>query len=85
MMGRSLQNGRAFTSGKRWGESNGGVGILVEQVCEPNKGTNKVLLLLVILDGGHYGEDQDSRIRSHRAILSALPRSAYPPEDAEHL
>src|SRR5579872_7094542 len=50
------------------GETNGGLHFLVEQIRE----RKKVLLLPVMLSGGHYGEDQESRLRSRNAIVSAL-------------
>jgi len=46
---------------------------------------NRVLLLPVMLSSGQYSEDQESRIRSRFAIVSALGTSGYAPEDAEHL
>jgi hypothetical protein len=47
--------------------------------------TNRVLLLPVMLPSGQYSEDQESRIRSRFAIVSALGTSGYAPEDAEHV
>jgi hypothetical protein len=44
-----------------------------------------VLLLPVMLSGGQYSEDQESRIRSRFAIVSALGESGYVPDDAEHI
>src|SRR6478736_3575640 len=44
-----------------------------------------VLLLPVMISGGQYSEDQESRIRSRYAIVSALGRAEYVPDDAEHL
>lgn len=44
-----------------------------------------VRLLPVMISGGQYGEDRESRIRSRFAIVSALGRAGYAPEDAEHL
>ncbi|HKX62593.1 MAG TPA: hypothetical protein VJS65_12125, partial [Verrucomicrobiae bacterium] len=38
-----------------------------------------------MISGGQYSEDRESRIRSRFAIVSALSRSGYAPEDAEHL
>jgi hypothetical protein len=57
---------------------------LRDQIRE-RSGEGKVLLMPVMLSGGHYSEDQESRIRSRFAIESALARSRYAPEDAEHL
>ena len=42
-------------------------------------------LLLVMSHGGPYGEDQESRIRSRFAVISALGESGYAPEDATHI
>jgi hypothetical protein len=47
--------------------------------------TNQVLFLPVMLSGGSFGEDQESRIRARFAIVSALGLADYAPEDAEHL
>ena len=44
-----------------------------------------VLLLPVLLAGGRYSEDQESRIRSRYAIVSALGQAGYAPMDAEHI
>ena len=46
---------------------------------------NQVLLLPVMISGGQYSEDQESRIRSRFAVVSALGQSGYVPEDAEHI
>jgi hypothetical protein len=51
--------------------------------AEPNQGP--VLLLPVMLAGGEYSEDTESRIRSRYAIVSALGESGYVPEDSEHI
>src|SRR5262245_59280431 len=44
-----------------------------------------VQLLPVLLPGGAYSENQESRIRSRFAIVSALVLSGYDPKDAEHI
>src|SRR5688572_17828132 len=44
-----------------------------------------VLLMPVMVSGGQYSEDQESRIRSRYAIVSALGQSNYAPDDAEHI
>jgi hypothetical protein len=46
---------------------------------------SRILLLPVMVSGGQYSEDQESRIRSRFAVVSALGRAGYVPEDAEHL
>lgn len=43
------------------------------------------LLLPVMLEGGGYSEARESRVRSRFAIVSALGRAGYVPEDAEHI
>jgi hypothetical protein len=59
---------------------------LVRQIERRNLDpTSPVLLLPVMLSGGQYSEDQESRIRSRLAIVSALGESGYMPEDAEHI
>ena len=67
------------------GGTNWGLHLLVEQIRERNETPEKVLLLPVMVAGGNYGEDQESRIRSRNAVVSALAQSGYAPEDAEHL
>ncbi|MDB6019249.1 MAG: hypothetical protein JWR19_3738 [Pedosphaera sp.] len=59
--------------------------ILIEQIHERRESTNDILLLPVMLSGGQYSEDQESRIRSRFAIVSALGQSGFAPEDAEHI
>ena len=46
---------------------------------------DKILLLPVMLEGGPYSEDRESRIRSRFAIVSALGQSGYAPEDEDHI
>jgi len=58
---------------------------LIDQIQERSEGTNHVLLFPVMLGGGQYSEDQESRIRSRYAIVSALLQSGFAPDDAEHI
>src|SRR5204862_2663605 len=58
---------------------------LLSQIQDRTRNTNRVLLLPVMLSGGSFGEDQESRIRSRFAIVSALAQSGYAPQDAEFL
>jgi hypothetical protein len=51
----------------------------------PAAPAEKILLLPVMVSGGNYSEDRESRIRSRFAIVSALGRAGYAPEDAEHI
>ena len=44
-----------------------------------------VLILPVMIPGGLYSEDQETRIRSRFAIASALSQSSYVPDDPEHM
>ncbi len=44
-----------------------------------------VRLLPVMVSGGPYSEDQENRIRSRFAIVSALGQRGYAPLDAEHV
>ncbi len=48
----------------------------------PPKG---LLVMPVMVPGGNYSEDREVRIRSRYAIVSALGRSGYVPEDAERI
>lgn len=43
------------------------------------------LVLPVMVSGGNYSEDRESRVRSRYAVVSALGRSDYAPADPEHL
>jgi hypothetical protein len=49
------------------------------------KAKAQIQLLPVLLSGGAYSENQESRVRSRFAIVSALGQSGYDPEDAEHI
>jgi hypothetical protein len=72
-----------------------GLSILAEQIkrrssskfVDPsgNGLVKRVVLLPAMISGGQYSEDQESRIRSRFAIVSALGRAGYAPEDAEHI
>jgi hypothetical protein len=57
---------------------------LIRQITVRSE-SSPVLLLPVMISGGQYSEDQESRIRSRYAIVSALGESGYMPEDAEHI
>jgi hypothetical protein len=59
--------------------------LFIDQIRERSEATDHVLLLPVMLSSGQYSEDQESRRRSRFAIVSALGRSGYAPEDAEHI
>src|SRR5262249_25759399 len=43
------------------------------------------LVLAVMAQGGAYGEDRETRIRSRFAVVSALGESGYAPENSEHI
>jgi hypothetical protein len=58
---------------------------LTNEIKKHRTNGDQVLLLPVMIPGGPYSEDQESRIRSRFAIVSALGRSGYAPEDAEHI
>lgn len=58
---------------------------LTNQIAIRSIDTNRVLLLPVMIPGGPYSEDQESRIRSRFAIISALGRMGYVPEDSEQI
>jgi hypothetical protein len=48
--------------------------------------TNETTLLLpVMLDGAIYSEDQEARLRTRFAVVSALGQAGFAPEDPEHL
>jgi hypothetical protein len=55
------------------------------QILAHSSGTNRPGLLSVMIHGGPYSEDRESRLRSRFAIISALGESGYVPEDAEHV
>ena len=62
-----------------------GLNVFIDQIKERTHSANQVLLLPVMLPGGQYSEDVESRIRSRYAIVSALGVSGFAPDDAEHL
>ncbi|HEY6169534.1 MAG TPA: hypothetical protein VI454_15945 [Verrucomicrobiae bacterium] len=47
--------------------------------------TNHVLIVLVLVRGGSYVEDAETRLRSRHAMISALDVAGYAAEDPEHL
>ena len=49
------------------------------------KGKEKVIVLGIMVFGSRYAEETESRIRQRVAVLAALGRLGYVPEDAEHL
>jgi hypothetical protein len=59
--------------------------LLRRQIAERAPTDPKPMLLPVMIHGGPYGEDQESRIRSRFAVISALGESGYAPEDATHI
>ncbi len=58
---------------------------LSNQIVRRSENTNPVTILPVFIAGGPYSEDRESRIRSRFAVVSALGRCNYVPEDAEHI
>ena len=44
-----------------------------------------LLPIIVLVDGARYPENAEQRIRTRAAVLAALGRWGYEPEDAEHL
>ncbi len=58
---------------------------LRDQIARHMQATGGVLLLPVMVSGGPYGEDVESRIRSRFAVVSALGQSGFAPLDAEHV
>src|SRR4051794_12308193 len=55
---------------------------LYEQIRTARK---RVLVLAVMQSGGPYTEDSEMRVRSRHAVVTALGRAAYAPEDDEHI
>jgi hypothetical protein len=58
--------------------------LLRDQIAARNQ-DSPIILLPVMISGGAYSEDRESRIRSRFAIVSALSERGLAPEDAEHL
>src|SRR6516225_2116838 len=54
-------------------------------VARTEPGEPPPTLLAVMIQGGTYSEDRESRIRSRFAVVSALGESGYAPETAEHI
>ena len=48
-------------------------------------GNEKVIILGIMVFGSRYAEETEFRIRQRVAVLAALGRLGYVPEDAEHL
>lgn len=54
--------------------------------CRINNDTSAELhMLAVMVPGGNYAEDNETRIRSRYAVVSALSKANYIPSDAEHI
>lgn len=49
------------------------------------KSEKKILILPVMVHGGPYAEMAENRLRSRVAVLEALARCGYEPEDGEHV
>ncbi|HET7537905.1 MAG TPA: hypothetical protein VFJ90_15705, partial [Candidatus Didemnitutus sp.] len=59
---------------------------LLKQITDRRlNGINDILILPVMLPGGQYSEDRESRIRARYAINSGLGRMGYVHEDADHV
>ncbi len=56
-----------------------------ESAPESSRAEKGLLVMPVMVPGGNYSEDREVRIRSRYAIVSALGRSGYVPEDAERI
>ncbi len=56
-----------------------------ESTPESGPAQKSLLVMPVMVPGGNYSEDREVRIRSRYAIVSALGRSGYVPEDAERI
>ena len=53
--------------------------------CIKRQGSNRLLLLGVMIDAGPYAEQAESRLRSRQAVLEALSESGFVPIDSEHI
>jgi hypothetical protein len=58
---------------------------LLDQIRKRAQVNPNVRILPVMIPGGSYSEDQESRIRSRFAIVSALGQLGYVPSDVEHI
>lgn len=56
-----------------------------EEVKSPGEKKKKITVLGVMVPGGPYAEDTETRIRSRYAVLSGLRRCSYVPDDPEHI
>lgn len=59
-------------------------GQIAAHIADP-LGSRPLLFLGVMLDGGPYAENVESRRRTRYAVISGLSVSGYEPEDPEHL
>ena len=80
-----LKNVDTAVEAKAGGKAVVDMNALLEQICDRSLPGQPVQLLPVMVSGGPYSEDLESRIRSRMAVISALGRSGYAPEDAEHI
>jgi hypothetical protein len=58
---------------------------LAESRCSSSCRSGKVRVMMVIVSGGYYAIDVETRLRSRYAILSGLGAAGYSPKDADHL
>ena len=58
---------------------------MVRQVGRRQQDRKPVLLMTVMLSGGPYSEDSESRLRTRRALVAALGRRHWVPSDSTHL
>src|SRR5687768_6259091 len=57
----------------------------VNRIKVPSAAAAPVLILPVMIKGGPYPENAESRLRSRQAILSGLTVGGFVPRDGEHL
>src|SRR5687767_11205178 len=57
---------------------------LIEQIKARGDECSDGVILPVMISGGPYSEDQESRIRTRFAVVSALSQKGYVSEDPEH-
>src|SRR5258706_5515019 len=61
------------------------IGRLTREIARKTRGGQRLLILPIMISGGPYPEDAESRLRTRHAVLSALSMAMFRPEDGEHL
>lgn len=66
-------------------ESHTNLNQLIRTIANKFSSNSTVVILPVMLEGGQYSEDRETRIRSRFAVVAGLGVQGFVPEDPEHI